>query len=102
PTPTVPLFPGSLAIDAGSNPAGLSFDQRGTVFPRVAFTAADIGAFEVQPSLKVTSVVINSGEAQRSRVTSLTVTFDGPPTLPANPADAFQLTRQSDSALVTL
>ena len=40
---------GSPAIDAGSNPLGLSFDQRGSGFPRVAGIAADIGAFEVQP-----------------------------------------------------
>jgi Dockerin type I domain len=50
----------------------------------------------------VASVVINDGSAQRSRVTSVTVNFDQPVTLPANPADAFTLKRQSDNMLVTL
>lgn len=50
----------------------------------------------------VVSVQVNDGSAQRSRVTSLLVTFDSPVTLPANKADAFQLRRQSDSALVGL
>jgi hypothetical protein len=40
------LLPGSPAIDAGSNPAALDFDQRGSGFPRVAGASADIGAFE--------------------------------------------------------
>ncbi|CAN5295827.1 hypothetical protein BH11PLA2_BH11PLA2_28790 [soil metagenome] len=41
------LLPGSPAIDAGSNVAPtLTFDQRGTGFPRQVGTAVDIGAFE--------------------------------------------------------
>jgi Ca2+-binding RTX toxin-like protein len=51
---------------------------------------------------KVTNVKINDGSAQRSRVTSLTITFDNPPDLPGMAATAFELKRQSDSALVTL
>ena len=44
-TQTIPLLPGSLAIDAGANGAGvLATDQRGK--PRVG--APDIGAFESQ------------------------------------------------------
>jgi hypothetical protein len=46
PTPTMALLPGSPAIDAGSNPLGLTSDQRG-YSPRVVGPAADIGAFEV-------------------------------------------------------
>jgi parallel beta-helix repeat protein len=46
PTQTVALGLGSLAVNAGSNPAGLTTDQRGTGFPRVVGAAADIGAFE--------------------------------------------------------
>lgn len=38
----------SPAFNAGSNPAGLANDQRGSGFPRVRDGAADIGAFEVQ------------------------------------------------------
>lgn len=36
----------SCAIDAGDNPAALTFDQRGQRFPRVEGAAADIGAYE--------------------------------------------------------
>lgn len=37
---------GSPAIDAGSNPAALLFDQRGDGFPRTLGAATDIGAWE--------------------------------------------------------
>jgi hypothetical protein len=47
PTRTHALLPGSPAIDAGSNPQGLTFDQRGAGFPRTLGEATDIGAFEV-------------------------------------------------------
>ena len=50
PTMTHALAAGSPAIDAGSNPLALSFDQRGEGFVRVFGSAADIGAFEVQPN----------------------------------------------------
>ena len=46
PTLTMALSPGSLAIDAGSNPLAAAFDQRGPGYPRVLDSAADIGAFE--------------------------------------------------------
>jgi hypothetical protein len=46
PTPTHALQPGSPAIEAGNNAAGLASDQRGTGFARVVGAAADIGAFE--------------------------------------------------------
>jgi hypothetical protein len=51
---------------------------------------------------QVTSVVINGGAAQRSRVTTLDVNFDSPVNLPSNPANAFHLVRQSDNATVNL
>ncbi|MBX3460228.1 MAG: hypothetical protein KF696_09770 [Planctomycetes bacterium] len=38
----------SPAFNAGSNPASLANDQRGSGFPRVRDGAADIGAFELQ------------------------------------------------------
>ena len=47
PTETIPLLPGSPAIDAGSNaliPAGVTTDQRG--LPRIVNGIVDIGAFE--------------------------------------------------------
>jgi predicted outer membrane repeat protein len=49
PTRTHALLPGSPALDAGSNPQGLTFDQRGPGFPRTFGAAPDIGAFEVRP-----------------------------------------------------
>jgi hypothetical protein len=57
PTPTFALLSGSPAIDAGNsalvtNPPYSGppfFDQRGSGFPRVAGSAVDAGAFEVQP-----------------------------------------------------
>jgi hypothetical protein len=47
-TMTHALGEDSPAIDAGNNLAGLDFDQRGEGFVRVAGTAPDIGAYEVQ------------------------------------------------------
>jgi hypothetical protein len=105
PTASRPLLAGSPAIDAGDNPLGLATDQRGSGFARVVGARADVGAFEVQAGAtpaKVTAVQINDGSAQRSRVSSLTVTFDNPPSLPGVPADGFELKRQSDGAGVTL
>jgi len=46
-TLTHALGAGSPAIDAGSNPLSLSFDQRGTPYPRVVGPSADIGAYEL-------------------------------------------------------
>jgi len=45
PTPTMALLNDSPAIDRGSNPLGLSYDQRGNGFPR-SCGRTDIGAFE--------------------------------------------------------
>jgi len=46
PTKTHALRPGSPAIDAGNNVNAYTTDQRGTGFPRVIGSAADVGAFE--------------------------------------------------------
>jgi len=48
PSQTQALAPGSPAIDAGNNLAGLVTDQRGAPFVRSAGAAPDIGAFELQ------------------------------------------------------
>jgi hypothetical protein len=48
PTQTLALAADSPAIDAGSNHAGLTTDQRGDGYLRVAGRSADIGAFEYQ------------------------------------------------------
>ena len=50
PTRTHALRTDSPAIDAGSNTAQLSSDQRGDGYPRVIGAAADIGAFEFDPA----------------------------------------------------
>lgn len=42
------LLPGSPAINAGNNLAGLTYDQRGEGFDRIVGPAADIGAYEEQ------------------------------------------------------
>jgi hypothetical protein len=92
-TQTIALLPGSPAINAGSNPASLTTDQRGAGYTRVFESAADIGAFEAQQTT-VPSVVVNAGQAnlvQRSMVTSLTVTFSGVVTFTGQAA--FQLAR---------
>lgn len=46
-TQTMRLLPGSPAVNAGSNPAGLAFDQRGAV--RLIGAAVDMGAYESSP-----------------------------------------------------
>src|SRR5262249_25071850 len=50
PTQTMALLGGSAAINAGSNVlvAGLTTDQRGAGFSRIAGGTVDIGAFEIQ------------------------------------------------------
>jgi Ca2+-binding RTX toxin-like protein len=50
PTLTRALLPGSPALDRGSNPNGLTEDQRGYGFERVIGAAADIGAYESRDS----------------------------------------------------
>ena len=60
-TQTMPLLPGSLAIDAGSNtriPAGITTDQRGLT--RTVNTTVDIGAFESSGF----TITVVSGNAQ--------------------------------------
>jgi hypothetical protein len=57
-TMTHALAEGSPAIDAGSNPQGFPFDQRGSGYARVSGIAADIGAFEVQ-SVPADSIFAN-------------------------------------------
>lgn len=47
-TDTMALASTSPAIDAGHNDAALTTDQRGVAYPRPAFAAADMGAFEYQ------------------------------------------------------
>ena len=87
PTQTIPLLAGSAALDAGSNPTGPATDQRGK--GRTSGPATDIGAYERQVP-GVAAVGVNNGAVQRSRVTTISVTFDGVVSLAAT---AFTLAR---------
>src|SRR5207253_2422496 len=62
PMPVHALKSGSAAIDVGSNPDGLAYDQRGAGYPRVAGIKVDMGAYEfyVAPPT-VTTVVLDDG-----------------------------------------
>ena len=66
PTETIPLLPGSLAIDAGSaalavgpNGQPLSADQRGPGYPLVVGGTVDIGAIEVQDTTTTLASSLN-------------------------------------------
>lgn len=65
PTETHQLTPLSPAIDSGSNPLGLVFDQRGAGFPRTIGSQTDIGALESHP---VGILVVGSGRGSRVKV----------------------------------
>jgi hypothetical protein len=56
-TPTHALLSHSPAIDAGSNPANLSNDQRGSPYLRTLGSGTDIGSYEVNPA----DVIFNAG-----------------------------------------
>jgi len=97
-TPTHALLADSPAINKGSNPNNLLYDQRGTGFPRVAGVAADIGAYEFPmapsiPSPITAADMINEGAVQRSMVTNIKVTFSEAVSFPAGIAAAFELAR---------
>ncbi|MFO0808472.1 MAG: right-handed parallel beta-helix repeat-containing protein [Gemmataceae bacterium] len=101
-TLTIALQSGSPLINAGSNPATLTTDQRGPGFLRVSGSAADIGSFEVQSATaapQVASVVGNTGAGQRSRVTAITVTFNSVVTFSGPVASAFQIRRIGGGAV---
>src|SRR5262249_16088624 len=58
PTTTHALESGSAAVDAGSNPMGLTTDQRGVGFARSAGGDVDIGATEL-----INLVVLNTNDS---------------------------------------
>jgi hypothetical protein len=98
PTKTHALLPGSPAINAGNITVGLAFDQRGPNHPRVVGSAADIGAFEIGPPA-VSSVVVDDGSTQRSRITSLSVVFSTQVTFAGAVGNSFTLTRIGGGAV---
>jgi parallel beta-helix repeat protein len=100
PTQTIAFQFASPLRNAGTNPIpALTGDQRGAAgFARNFGGAVDIGAFEFQAQA---AAIVNDGSVQRSRVTSLTVTFTGVASFSGTVAGAFTLTRVSDGAVVT-
>lgn len=101
PTQTHALLLSSPAFNKGNNALVLANDQRGAPFGRVVGVAADVGAFEQGAPAKIAAFTVNGGTTgQRSRVTSIEVTFDQP----VNPtaATAFTLVRPSDATSVAL
>ena len=63
PTLTHNILEGSPAIDAGSNPDALDFDQRLSPFERVVGDQADVGAIELQQVLRdIIAVGTDAGE----------------------------------------
>jgi streptogramin lyase len=91
----------ATGITAGSDPRGITAGPDGNVW-FTEFAGNRIGRLALAAPPKVAGVVVNGGSAQRSLVTQIQVAFDQHVTLPANPADAFRLTRQGDNAAVTL
>ncbi len=104
PTQTIAFAANSPLRDVGSNPAALTTDQRGPGFARPSGPGTDIGAFEFQVAAppRVSGVTVNAGQTnatQRSRVTSLTVTFDAQVTFAGSVAAAFTLSRIGGAAV---
>jgi hypothetical protein len=77
---------------------GLGYDQTGAARPTGPM---DVGPLATRP-LAVQSVVVNDGSAQRSLVTSLTLTFNTQVTFACPVAGAFTLTRTGDGAGVSV
>ncbi len=74
PTETCALLVGSPAIDTGSNPANLAYDQRGSGYPRVLGAQADMGAYEAAPSVAVPTVsTISPAWASTAGGTTVTI-----------------------------
>ncbi|MFL5330563.1 MAG: choice-of-anchor Q domain-containing protein [Gemmataceae bacterium] len=90
--PTLALLPGSPAIDAGSNPDALIYDQRGTPYLRTNGSKTDMGAYEYELPPTVTSVPFGTGTS-RSLVKQLIVTFSEPVSFMGSVASAFTVHR---------
>src|SRR5262249_22700197 len=100
---------GSVALNGDINDAGSTalpdLANRTTILD-LETTVTDhlpvVADYRVVVPPSVAGGQINGGAAQRSRRRTVTVDFSKVVTLPANPANAFQLVRQSDSAAVGL
>ncbi|MBX7103561.1 MAG: hypothetical protein K1X57_05745 [Gemmataceae bacterium] len=101
----VPWFAGEMVTTGGVPDMTQTFNLLQTTSNAPAGAAITPGAANpANPAgvLQVAGVTVNQGDAQRSRVTSITVTFNQTVTLPADPASGFRMTRQSDGAVVAL
>jgi len=78
---------GSPAIDAGANPLGIAFDQRGNGFPRVFGAAIDIGAVETESlaELRVTNS-LDDGDGSLRRMVGIANSIAGPDEIRFAPA----------------
>ena len=74
PTLTMALAPNSPALDKGSNPAGLTFDQRGSPFVRTFGGGTDIGALESQPFTTSTTLTSSRNPADVGQSVTFTAT----------------------------
>ncbi len=82
PTFTRALLVGSPAIDAGANPASLSFDQRGIGFARDTGDTPDIGAFEFSVLPTIADLIPSATSVARGAsvtITASAVTAGGSP-----------------------
>ncbi len=75
PTLTHALLAGSPAIDRGSNPAGLTWDQRGAGFARVSGAQADAGAFELQMAALALTIVDHPDPVAAGRMVTWRITL---------------------------
>ncbi len=97
--PTLTHLPAAASplVNAGSNPAVLTTDQRG--LSRSA-GVIDIGSVEVQSG--VTGIVVNDGTAQRSRLTKVVVTFVAPVSVASLGTISFIRTMPNDAVQVNV
>jgi len=77
PTPTHALLAGSPALNRGSNPDSLAFDQRGAPFVR-DYGGMDIGAYEVQPFATTTTLVSGQNPSEFGQSVTFTATVAAP------------------------
>jgi sugar lactone lactonase YvrE len=79
--------------DALSEPTETFFVSLSSPLGATVARGQAVGTILDNDPLQVSSAKVNGGAVQRSRVTDIAIAFTGLATLPANPADAFRLTR---------
>jgi hypothetical protein len=104
-TPAVIGWDGGAGVpnwnDAANHPATLhSHGQADN--PSLGSGSRAVTSHLIAPAPQVSAVSVNNGAAQRSRVTTMSVSFDQSVTLPTAPESAFRLNSQSDTREVGL